>query len=78
MKMMGITIKLFAGLVQYLPDSAETYPIKDGQTVRELILALGIPVDQAKLIFVNGRKQEPDYVLNPGDRVGIFPPVGGG
>ncbi|MFH1152320.1 MAG: MoaD/ThiS family protein [Pseudomonadota bacterium] len=78
MKMIDITIKLFANLVTYLPRSGETYPVRNGVSVGELIAELGIPADQAKLIFVNGRKQELDYILAQGDRVGIFPPVGGG
>ncbi len=73
-----IIIKLFATLKKYLPASAEHYPINPGVSVGELIGELQIPASQAKLIFINGRKGELDTPLNGGDRIGIFPPVGGG
>jgi molybdopterin converting factor small subunit len=73
-----ITIKLFATLKKYLPASAEHYPINPGVSVGELLGELQLPASLAKLIFVNGKKGESDTVLNSGDRIGIFPPVGGG
>jgi molybdopterin converting factor small subunit len=77
-RMTPITLKLFADLSRFLPKSSEAFPVEEGTTIRDLIAGLNIPGDQARLIFVNGRKEGLDYVLNPGDRVGIFPPVGGG
>ncbi len=73
-----ITIKLFATLKKYLPASAEHHPIKSGVTVGELLNELQIPASLTKLIFINGKKGDSTSVLNGGDRVGIFPPVGGG
>lgn len=76
--MILIELKLFVTLAKYLPQKPEAYPVGDGTTVGQLIKDLGIPDDIVKLIFVNGRKQERSYCLCQGDRVGIFPPVGGG
>ncbi len=73
-----ITLKLFATLAPYLPENADHFHIPDGTTVQALITDLQLPSDAVKLIFVNGRKQETTYVLKPGDRLGLFPPVGGG
>ncbi len=73
-----ITLKLFATLAKHLPDTADRYPIAPGTTVGRLVEDLGIPRKEAKLIFVNGIKQDLDTPLEGGDRVGIFPPVGGG
>ncbi|MCF8077228.1 MAG: MoaD/ThiS family protein [Desulfotignum sp.] len=73
-----ITLKLFATLAPYLPENADHLQITDGTTVQALITDLQLPSDAVKLIFVNGRKQETTYVLKPGDRLGLFPPVGGG
>ncbi len=73
-----IIIKLFATLKKYLPASAEHYPINPGVSVDELLAELRIPASQAKLIFINGKKGASNTVLNDGDRIGIFPPVGGG
>lgn len=73
-----IQIKLFATLGQYLPDSAENFRIEPGMSVNELVLKLGIPVESAKLIFINGQRGSLSSNLHGGERVGIFPPVGGG
>lgn len=72
-----ITIKLFATLSQYTP-ADETYPVEPGTAIRDLLRQLGVPEDEVKLIFVNGRKGDLTTTLQGGERVGIFPPVGGG
>ena len=73
-----ITIKLFASLSKYTPASADKYPVEPGTTVRVLVEQIGVPVDEVKLIFINGVKGDLASSLKSGDRVGIFPPVGGG
>ena len=61
-----------------MPDSAENYPVENGTTVRDLIEELGVPEDKMKLIFINGLRGHPESQLRNGDRLGIFPPAGGG
>jgi sulfur-carrier protein len=73
-----IALKLFVTLAPYLPENADNYEVEKGTTVETLIKHLKIPSDAVKLIFVNGRKQDDTCVLKPGDRLGLFPPVGGG
>jgi len=73
-----IQIKLFATLKRFLPAEADHYPIGPATSVAGLQKALGIGTGQVKLIFINGVRAEPGQVLNDGDRVGMFPPVGGG
>jgi len=73
-----ITIKLFASLIKFAPDSADKYPISSDTRIRDIINRLGIPEDKAKLIFIDGIKGELDSTLHGGERIGIFPPVGGG
>ena len=73
-----IKLKLYATLQALLPPEGEDYPISPGITILELLSQLNLPVDKAKLIFVDGRKADPLSKLNGGERVGIFPPVGGG
>ncbi len=73
-----IIIKLFATLKKYLPASAEHYPINPGTSVGELLVELQIPASLAKLIFINGKKGDSDSMISSGDRIGVFPPVGGG
>jgi molybdopterin converting factor small subunit len=73
-----IQIKLFATLQQFTPPSADSYGIDPGISIRHLLKELDIPETKARLIFVNGLKAELSSTLNGGERVGIFPPVGGG
>ena len=73
-----IQIKLFATLQIFMPASAENYAIETGTSIRALLQQLDIPEDKAKLIFIDGLKAEPTTILKGGERIGIFPPVGGG
>ena len=73
-----IQIHCYASLRSLAPPTADEHPITAGTTVASLIRDLGIAPDQIKLAFVNGRRADLDRTLNHGDRVGLFPPVGGG
>ena len=73
-----INIKLFATLQQFMPESADNYTIEVGTTIQRLLDQLDIPQEKAKLVFINGVKADLSTALNGGERVGIFPPVGGG
>lgn len=73
-----IELKLFVTLAKYHPGGGGEHDIEDGTTVAGMIRELAIPMEDVKLIFINGKKVEPDTVICNGDRVGIFPPVGGG
>jgi molybdopterin converting factor small subunit len=75
---MQIQLKLFATLKAYTPANADTYPVESGTTVGDIVHRLKIPVKDAKLIFINSIRQDLDTPLADGDRLGIFPPVGGG
>ena len=73
-----IDLRLFATLRKFSPDSPDKYTIKDGSTVGDILKRLHIPTEKAKLIFINSTKACLESALKDGDRVGIFPPVGGG
>ena len=73
-----IEIKLYATLQPYAPSNASCYPIEAGTSIEQLIQTLKIPKDQVKLVFANGVKCGLETPLKAGDRIGIFPPVGGG
>lgn len=44
----------------------------------DLMKKLGLDKEKVFIALVNGVRQEADYQLSNGDRVGLFPPVGGG
>jgi molybdopterin converting factor small subunit len=74
----AIELKLFATLQKFAPQASHIQELDTGTSVRALVQQLGIPEKKAKLIFINSRKVTLDSILKDGDRLGIFPPVGGG
>jgi len=73
-----VTIKLFATLRSYIPENADRYAVAPGTTVADVVRDLNIPAKDAKLIFINSIRRDLNTPLQDGDRLGIFPPVGGG
>jgi len=73
-----IELKLFATLQTLAPEQRGQYPIEPGMSVRILLEQLNIPEEKARLIFIDGVKANLSATLQGGERVGIFPPVGGG
>jgi len=73
---MAITIKCYATLSAFAPEG-EIQHI-DGRTVADLIGQLHIDIADVKVIFINGVHATAEQQLHDGDRVGIFPAVGGG
>lgn len=85
MAFMEIRLKLFATLRDYLPPGAGTeitLELSDAATVADTLTTLGVPLNLAHIVFVNGRHVlRPDVstrVLVPGDVVSVFPAIGGG
>jgi len=79
---MKIEVNLYATLKKYMKNETGTKSpvtdIKDGACVKDVIQNLKIPADLVKLIFINGVHAKVETILKDGDRLGLFPPVGGG
>jgi sulfur carrier protein ThiS len=75
---MTIDVRCFATLAQYLPENSTEYPVDPGETVRSLLVKLGIPEKDVALMFINSARAYFESEVRDGDRVGIFPAVGGG
>lgn len=73
-----ISLRLFASLSQRMPKNHDRFAVLPGTTAGEVLSSLGIAEDDAKLVFVNSRRAELTSILEDGDRLGVFPPVGGG
>lgn len=73
-----VTLKLYASLQAFAPAGGDTVTVLPGTTIQDLLRRIGLPEDQARLIFVDGVRGELQTILSGGERVGIFPPVGGG
>ncbi len=79
---MKVELHLFATLAKYLPPGAEAKTawinIPESARICDLMEELDIPSARVKLIFLNGVHADRQHPLKDGDRVGMFPPVGGG
>lgn len=73
-----IDLRLYATLTQFTPPEAASFPIESGMNIAQLLERLSIPMAEAKLVFIDGVKAQLSAQLHGGERVGIFPPVGGG
>jgi sulfur-carrier protein len=79
---MRIEVNLYATLKRYVKNqtggNSSVIDVEDGACVKDVIQKLKIPGDLVKLIFINGVHAKADTALKDGDRLGLFPPVGGG
>ncbi len=80
---MKVMVKLYATLRRFAPQGTdigdEFEVIFQGTTIGELVHHLGFPLDQAKIVMVNGQRvTKMDFTLSDDDLIVIFPPVGGG
>jgi molybdopterin converting factor small subunit len=79
---MKIEVRLFASLARFMPDKNIKKPyamdVQNGATIADIFNLLNVPEDSVKLIFLNGIRATSDQALKEGDRLGVFPALGGG
>ena len=81
---MELDISLFAGLQCINPDlpcngeTAFRLEVAAGMSVRQLRDLLGINPTVPLLVMVNNHNEPEDFLLHGGERVAMFPPIGGG
>ena len=74
----NIKIKLFATLRAPSSENTDCYSIPAGTTVHALLEQLKIPVEEVNLVFINGNCGNLTSILEGGDRLSVFPSLGGG
>lgn len=79
---MAIDVMLSSALRPYVPDydplKGMQIEAKPGMTVLGLVDRLGIPAKEVKIVMLNNKAAPLDSAIKDGDRVGLFPAVGGG
>ena len=80
---MRIMFKLYATLRRFAPDGNEigdAFEVQhEGATLGELVQQLGLTLEQAKIVMVNGQRVvDMSSKLAENDLVVIFPAIGGG
>ncbi len=75
----SVTVKFFATLRKYGPEK-ETLSIPENSEIKLLFDKYHIPKEErSAIILVNGRPHKDlNTVLENGDLISIFPPIGGG
>ena len=84
---MQVELRLFMDFREYLPADSEggktKVSLNEGATILDLLNTVGIPSDKPKILVINeasyGMSQEVnEHLLEDGDVIAVFPPVGGG
>ncbi|HUT87234.1 MAG TPA: MoaD/ThiS family protein [Candidatus Heimdallarchaeota archaeon] len=73
-----VDVHLFATLRRSTGDSQQTLKLRAGTSVSDVVERLAIHEMEVHLVFVNGRVASLDQTLHDGDRLALFPPIGGG
>ncbi len=79
---MSLQIFLNATLRRYVPGynpyEGLSLDVPPGTPVTRVLEQLGLPLKEVTLIMVDGRNREADFLLKGNERLGLFPPIGGG
>ena len=83
---MEITLKLYAGLSQYLPENTQKHSTKldisSSETAFTILDKFKVPKQSVHLVLLNGIYLQPEerekQKINEGDTLAVWPPVAGG
>lgn len=75
-----IDVRLFATLPMRSTTGRKEFQLepRPGLTVGEIVDGEGLRRGDVHIVMINGKHGSLDSVVVDGDRLGIFPPVGGG
>ena len=77
-----VEIRFYASLRKYHPNpgSSEVLDMEldDKAKLGDLLDKLKIPREELGILMVNGKWEKESYLPKDGDRIGIFPLIGGG
>ena len=77
-----VEVRLYASLRKYHSDpgsrEALVMELDNKAKLGNLLDKLKIPREEVGVLMVNGKWEKESYLLQDGDRIGIFPLIGGG
>ncbi len=77
--MARVKVNLYATLRGFVGGAPSVdVDVEPGQTVEQMLQQLGVPAEKTRILFVNNRAATLSQPLQDGDRVGVFPAIGGG
>lgn len=74
---MQVNVKLFATLREGR-FKQETTELESNSRVLDVLKKYELPLEEVAICLVNGRDADNEHMLQNGDTVSLFPPVGGG
>jgi molybdopterin synthase sulfur carrier subunit len=78
---MRVELRLYATLRRFAPNAeggALFVDMPEGATAADLIATAKVDAGEVHILMVNGKNSPPDLILAEGDRIGLFPAIGGG
>ncbi len=82
MTAMRIEVRLFANLAAYLPPGSDgrraQLSVEEAATAGQILDQLGVPREDAKLIFIDSVHGELSTAVHSGSVLSVFPPIAGG
>ena len=80
--MSKVEVRLYASLRKYHPNpgssEAVVITIDNEAKLGDLLDRLKVSRQEIGILMVNGNWQKESYLLKDGDRIGVFPLIGGG
>lgn len=74
---MEVEVRLFATFREGR-EKKQKIKISENTTILDIIKILNIDENEVAIMLLNGRDGNSDRMLNDGDVISLFPPVGGG
>ena len=68
-----VKIRLYGSLVRIGEDATRSITISEPMKLSSIISLIGVPARSVRLAMVNHRAVTSDAIINPGDRVALFP-----
>lgn len=78
MESIAVEYRLYASLMKWRPESSGRFRTPAPVSLEELAGRLGVPDSETVIVILNGKREFKDRPLADGDRVEIFPLIGGG
>jgi sulfur carrier protein ThiS len=72
-----ITVRLFATLGRKYAVT-DTVDLAKPRVISDILDEIGIPDGKVTIMLVDGKHANEDAVVRPGQKLSLFPPIGGG
>ncbi len=74
-----VRVNLYTTLRQYVGGKPSVdVDVEPGRTIGQVLEELGVPTDHTRVIFLDSRAADLQSPLQGGERVDVFPAIGGG